>query len=116
MSDKAKTQPSEAVGTKLLFENERVRVWDLSLAPGEWVETHVHKLDYCLIIAQGGHLQHANPDDPGDTRDVHFTDDQVSFSEAGEGVVHQRLTNIGATPHKNYIIEFKDAPSATTAE
>ena len=114
MDDKTKTQPSEAVGTRLLFENERVRVWDLSLAPGEWAETHIHRLDYCLIIAQGGHLQHADPDNPADSRDVHFTDDQVTFSEAGDGVVHQRLTNVGATPHKNYIVEFKDAPGGTT--
>ena len=26
---------SEKVGTRLLFENERVRVWDLQLAPGQ---------------------------------------------------------------------------------
>ena len=26
--------PSDQVGTRLMFENERVRVWDLALAPG----------------------------------------------------------------------------------
>lgn len=29
------TTPTERVGTHLMFENDRVRVWDLALAPGE---------------------------------------------------------------------------------
>ena len=32
------TPPTELVGTSLMFENERVRVWDLALAPGESLE------------------------------------------------------------------------------
>src|SRR6266542_4771269 len=36
------TQPAKEVGTKLMFENERVRVWDLSLAPGEQLAKHIH--------------------------------------------------------------------------
>ena len=31
---------SEDVGTKLLFENDRVRVWDLTLPPGESTGKH----------------------------------------------------------------------------
>ena len=29
------TEPTAQVGTRVLFENERIRVWDLALAPGE---------------------------------------------------------------------------------
>ncbi|MFD1733155.1 hypothetical protein ACFSC4_21605 [Deinococcus malanensis] len=28
------TPPAEQVGTRLMFENDRVRVWDLALVPG----------------------------------------------------------------------------------
>lgn len=37
-----------AVGTELLFENERCRVWDFSLPPhsGEDLPFHQHTLDY----------------------------------------------------------------------
>ena len=38
---------SDAVGTKLLFENDRVRVWDLRLAPGE-LETFTEQLGAIL--------------------------------------------------------------------
>lgn len=40
---------SPAVGTQLLFENERVRVWDLRLAPGESTGLHRHEHDYLYI-------------------------------------------------------------------
>jgi hypothetical protein len=28
------------VGTKLVFENERVRVWEFTLQPGEKIDAH----------------------------------------------------------------------------
>ena len=31
------------VGTAVLFENDRVRVWELTLAPGESSDTHEHQ-------------------------------------------------------------------------
>ena len=32
-----------AVGTGLLFENEQIRVWDITLAPGERLPLHRHR-------------------------------------------------------------------------
>ena len=37
-----------------MFENERVRVWDLALAPGASLATHIHRVDYFFIVASGG--------------------------------------------------------------
>lgn len=105
------TEPSENVGTKLLFENERVRVWDLALQSGEAVEKHIHKLDYLLVILQGGDLRHVDPDDPSNDRDVHFETDQVHFSQADKangGTIHHRLINVGDAPYRNLVIEFKE--------
>lgn len=112
MSEFHHTPPSEvssAVGTKLLFENERIRVWDLSLAPGEWLETHVHHTDFCFIVSRGGHLEHADPNDPTSAQRVNYATDQVVFIPVTDeaGVVHQRLTNIGTEPYQNYVIELK---------
>lgn len=106
-------EPSEQVGTRLLFENERVRVWDLALAPGESVGKHIHRHDYLLFIIQGGSLRHVDPENPASDRDVSFTDDQVLFHEAGpDGTVHEELVNTGATPHRNLVIELKQDRSA----
>lgn len=101
-------EPTEQVGTRLLFENERVRVWDLALAPGEWLETHVHREDFLFVVAQGGHLRHADPDNPADSHEVRYEDGQVVFIEVeSAGVVHNRLTNIGDAPYRNFVVEIK---------
>ncbi len=101
------TEPTEQVGTRLLFENERVRVWDLALAPGESLPKHIHRLDFCFIVAQGGALQHVDPDNAANNQDVHYHDAQVVFIEAHEGVIHNRLVNVGTTPYRNFVIELK---------
>ena len=102
------TEPTNQVGTRLMFENERVRVWDLSLAPGESLEKHIHRTDYFFIVESGGLIRFADPDNPADYRDVQFEDGQVTFREVGrEGKVDNRLTNVGAKPHRNYVIELK---------
>ena len=99
--------PSDQVGTRLMFENERVRVWDLALAPGEALEAHVHHLDFCFIVVQGGHLRHVHPDDPSQDQDVRYAADQVVFLEAGEGLLHHRLVNVGEKPYRNFVVELK---------
>jgi quercetin dioxygenase-like cupin family protein len=38
--------PNPCVGTRLLSENERCRVWTITLKPGERVGFHRHVLDY----------------------------------------------------------------------
>ena len=41
------------VADKVLFENERVRIWELNLQPGESSDFHEHKLDYLLCVIAG---------------------------------------------------------------
>ena len=106
------TPPADAVGTKILFENERVRVWDLALAPGESLAKHIHRTDYFFIVESGGLIRFADPDNPADSRDVQFRDDQVTFVPVAEGKVDNRLTNIGEKRHRNYVVELKRPPSA----
>ena len=101
------TTPTERVGTHLMFENDRVRVWDLALAPGEWLESHIHREDFFFIVVDGGRLRHADPDNPADAHEVRYGDDQVVFIEAGDGTLHHRLTNIGDAPYRNFVIELK---------
>jgi mannose-6-phosphate isomerase-like protein (cupin superfamily) len=91
-----------------MFENERIRVWDLALAPGESLAKHIHRLDYFFIIESGGLIRFANPDNEAEYKDVQFTDGQVTFVPVGPaGKIDNRLTNIGAKHHHNYVIELK---------
>ncbi|MFM8304665.1 MAG: hypothetical protein ACKOA9_10265 [Actinomycetota bacterium] len=44
------------VGTKVLFENEYCRVWEMDLAPGEAGAVHRHDHDYVLVILDGDRI------------------------------------------------------------
>lgn len=45
------------IGTRLIFENERVRVWEFTLAPGEAIAAHKHEHDYFFYPIEGGTLE-----------------------------------------------------------
>lgn len=92
----------------MLFEDERIRVWELSVEPGESLDEHLHRLNYAYFVTSGGLLRFADAENPAEFNDVQFTDNQVAFIPvSAEGRVDKRLTNIGDKPHRNYIIELK---------
>ena len=45
------------VGTKLVFENEKIRVWEFTLMPGETIAAHQHDHDYFFYPIEGGTLE-----------------------------------------------------------
>ena len=49
-------RPLGNVATKLLFENELVRVWEMHLAPGERSDRHRHELPYVMCIVAGSRI------------------------------------------------------------
>lgn len=44
------------IGTTLLFENDRVRVWELRLEPGERSDLHHHESDYVMVQLEGDRI------------------------------------------------------------
>ncbi len=50
METEAQTQPYGPVATRVLFENDDVRVWEMDLKPGDVCGLHHHTLDYVLFI------------------------------------------------------------------
>ena len=42
------------IGTTVLLENERVRVWDITLGPGERMPFHCHRTTYFYRCESGG--------------------------------------------------------------
>jgi hypothetical protein len=103
----ATTRPREDVGTRVMAESDRLRVRDMVIRPGEHCEKHVHRLPYFFVVVSGGLIRFANPDDPSDYNDVQFADDGVTFVNVPpEGKIDHRLTNIGAKPHRNFLVEL----------
>jgi quercetin dioxygenase-like cupin family protein len=94
------------VGTRLLFENDRVRVWDLCLQPGESTGLHRHESDYLYVVIGDGTLQGKNTD--GSDRPVqHMPDGEVRFREIEGEEVHEAV-NVGDRQWRNIIVELKE--------
>ena len=49
-------EPLGDVATKLLFENERVKIWEMRLAPGEEGPLHRHERDHILVQIDGDRM------------------------------------------------------------
>jgi beta-alanine degradation protein BauB len=93
------------VGTTLLFENERIRVWDITLEPGERLPFHRHRTFY--RCEAGGRLRVRTPD--GDEAEYDSPADEVQFHAIGadDRVVHD-LENIGDTTVRFTTVELLD--------
>ena len=83
------------VGSRLLSENERVRVWEIRLAPGQRFHVHRHVLDYFWTAVNAGRSRQHTSD--GTTRDVAYDAGETrhfSFG-AGEFLLHD-IENVGS--------------------
>jgi quercetin dioxygenase-like cupin family protein len=89
------------VGTKLVFENERVRVWEFTLAPGEEIATHRHEHDYFFYAIEGGTLEVTRP---GGVTRATLESGQVYFRTAGDS---HAARNIGPTRYHEVLVELK---------
>jgi quercetin dioxygenase-like cupin family protein len=100
--------PNPCVGSQLLSENERTRVWIIRLAPGERIGFHRHVLDYFWTAVSGGRgRQHVHDGStveytyqPGETRHETYA--------AGQFKVHD-LENLGDRELVFMTVEFKDS-------
>ncbi len=48
-----KDDPVGGVGTEVLFEDEHVKIWEMTLEPGEASDLHTHEHEYYLVIDSG---------------------------------------------------------------
>ncbi|MGH9012578.1 MAG: cupin [Acidimicrobiia bacterium] len=97
------------VGTEVLFENDRVRVWEMRLAPGERGAVHRHELDHLLIEIDGDRMAvEPEPDTQGPYNDYLEGDiapGAVIYVPRG-GV--ETAVNVGEKPFHEIIVELKD--------
>jgi hypothetical protein len=95
------------IGTRLLFENERIRVWDITLAPGERLPLHRHRTSYFYRCEAGGTVRVGLPDGSGEVYES--PEDEVHFHEIGADdlVVHD-LANVGETTVRFTTVELLD--------
>lgn len=53
------------IATKELFENERVRIWEMNLEPNEASDLHHHENDYLVILFEGDRIAAVPQPDSG---------------------------------------------------
>lgn len=92
-----------AVGQAIVFENEQVRVWEITLEPGQNQAWHHHHNPY-LVIAIEAADNRIDPLHGGEPRLVHELAGGVVYREPGE--IHM-LTNRGTTRYRSRLIELK---------
>ena len=95
------------IGSYVLFENDAVRVWAVSVEPGSKQPWHRHLLPYLIVPLTGGEIEIESVD--GTLRRPKEIVGQAVWREAGE--VHE-LRNVGASLYRNVLVELK-APAGS---
>lgn len=91
------------IGTELVMEDDRVRIWRITLEPGEEAPWHTHELDYTSIVIEGATLERYNDDGTVDHLEVH----PGGIMRIYQGSRRHALKNIGTTRFSNVIVEIK---------
>ncbi len=95
--DPAKVAPNNY---KCTFENERVRVCEVSFKPGETIATHSHP-DHFVYVMAPGKMKLTHPD--GTSKEVEAKKGDVLWTPAET----HSATNTGTTEIKGLVVELK---------
>ena len=97
------------VANRVIFENERVRIWEMRMPPGEIGPPHRHALDHILVQVSGDRMAVVpEPDSAGPYREyleAEVVPGQIFYVTRG-GV--ERAKNVGRREYHEILIELKD--------
>ena len=98
-----------AIADKVVFENDRVRIWELRLPPGVRGPVHRHELDHILIQLDGDRIAvHPEPDTTGPYAEYLEADvsrgNVIYVTRGGVEAAH----NIGKRTYHEIIVELKN--------
>jgi hypothetical protein len=113
-SDRDLGSPEEPGGLgDLLFENGRVRIWQLILAPGETCAWHRHDMEHLLIVFDGCAVGTKLAD--GTTREFDIADGTVLVQTRKDQAEIAWNASPGRTL-RELIVEFKGSPPTETEQ
>jgi hypothetical protein len=97
------------IANRVIFENERVRIWEMRMPPGESGPPHRHELDHILVQISGDRMAVVpEADTQGPYREyleAEVVPGQVFYVARG-GV--EVAKNVGAREYHEILIELKD--------
>ena len=100
----AMSEVTTSIGTELLFENDRIRVWDMTLQPGQESPLHRHDGDYVFVYVTPSRITAFRQGQEPVTTD--YEDGYVQYTEVGPGIVH-KIRNDAREVHRQILVEFK---------
>ena len=95
------------VASQVVYEDDRVRIWEMTLEPGEASALHHHEHDYYLAILSGDLIAGVGRDD--------FTVFRIPPGGNTVGVSHggtEWAFNIGTQTYREVLFELKDTGRA----
>jgi mannose-6-phosphate isomerase-like protein (cupin superfamily) len=93
------------VGTTVWFENDRIRVWEILLAPGERGPFHAHTTNYFWTVVEGSRGLQRFADGTYAVRD--YVVGETKYLEHGpESILIHDLENVGETPLRFVTVEL----------
>lgn len=104
--DEHKDDPIGDVGSQLLFEDDRVKIWQLILEPGEASDLHRHDHDYYLAISEGDYVAGVIPEGKGQSfvGKVPEIGNTVSIPKGGVEWAY----NVGEKTYREILVELKN--------
>jgi quercetin dioxygenase-like cupin family protein len=94
-----------AVGTTLRFENDRVKVWEITLQPGERGPFHAHTRPYFWTVVSGSRGLQRFDDGSFLVRDYRDGDTMFLVHSPDEVMIHD-LENVGDTVLRFVTVEL----------
>lgn len=95
------------VGTRLWFENDRIRVWEVLLRPGERGPFHNHTRNYFWTVVEGSRGLQRFADGTYAVRDYRVGDTKYLEHTPDDSLIHD-LENVGDTPLRFVTVELLD--------
>jgi beta-alanine degradation protein BauB len=99
------------IASKVLMENDRVRIWEMRLAPGEESSLHKHELDYIMIQVAGDKMAaRFEPDSGGEWVGLDYVEGEIrpgNVLYAKRGGI-ETAVNVGKEEFYEIVVELKD--------
>jgi beta-alanine degradation protein BauB len=95
------------VGTRLWFENQAIRVWEVRLEPGERGPFHAHTRRYFWHVVEGGIGRQRTADGTMVVREYHEGDTNYSEHTPDDPTIHD-FENAGDTRLRFVTVELLD--------
>ena len=99
------------IASKVLMENDRVRIWEMRLPPGAESDLHKHELDYVMIQIAGDKMAaRFEPDSGGEWAGEGYVEGEIAPGNviyAKRGGI-ETAVNVGNEEFYEIVVELKD--------